>query len=396
MKRSTERVLTTHAGSLPRPPELTDAILSRENKTLIKDAAARLPAQISAAVNSVVGLQLSCGLDMISDGEMSKIGYATYVKDRLSGFEEAEVPEGGGLSIADLDDYPGMAESSLAGLTTATPTCTGPVSYTGYDELHTDMANFRAAIAERDQHEGRAAVEPFLTAASPGVIALYLPNTYYPNGDDYLFALAEAMRIEYEAIVAAGFVLQIDAPDLAMGRHILYAHLPLPHFQERAEVHVEAINHAVRDIDPEQVRVHLCYGNYQRPHHRDVELRDIIDIILRLRPNGLVFEAANQRHAHEWNVFEQVRVPDEKLLVPGVIDTSSNYIEHPELIAERITRYASLVGRERVLAGTDCGFASFASFLAVSPQLAWAKLASLVQGAELASAQLWRGATVLP
>ncbi|MBV8996318.1 MAG: cobalamin-independent methionine synthase II family protein [Pseudonocardiales bacterium] len=369
-------------------------MLSRENKTLTTDAAAQLPVQISAAVNGVVRSQLSCGLDVISDGEMSKIGYATYVKDRLSGFQEADVPEGGGLSIADLDDYPGMAETSLAGLTTATPTCTGPISYLGNDELHTDIANFRTALDGRNQHDRHLAGEPFLTAASPGVIALYLPNAHYPNDDDYLFALAEAMRTEYEAIVAAGFVLQIDAPDLATGRHILYTHLPLPEFQKRAEVHVEAINHAVRNIDPEQVRVHLCYGNYQGPHHRDVELRDIINIVLRLRPHGLVFEAANHRHAHEWKIFEQVHLPDEKLLVPGMIDTSSNYVEHPDLIAERITRYASLVGRERLLAGTDCGFASFASFLAVSPQLAWAKLTSLVHGAQQASSQLWRAATI--
>lgn len=389
MKRSTDRILTTHVGSLPRPADLAQTILARENATLDADATRQLPATIRAAVAEVVRAQGDTGIDVVSDGEMSKIGYATYVKERLSGFEDAEVPEGGGLSIADLDDYPGMAETSMAGLSTATPTCTGEVTYTGHDDLRTDMDNFRAALGTDSE------VEPFLNAASPGVISLYLPNVHYDTHDAYLFALAEAMREEYRAIVDAGFVLQIDAPDLAMGRHIQYTHLDVAGFQQRAAVHVEAINHAVRDIDPDRMRVHLCYGNYQGPHHRDVELRDILSTVLRLRPNGLAFESANHRHAHEWKAFEDITLPSDKVIIPGVIDTSSNYIEHPELVAERITRFASIVGQERVLAGTDCGFASFATFLAVSPQLAWAKLASLVQGAELASTAL-RQRTAVP
>ncbi|MDP8932107.1 MAG: cobalamin-independent methionine synthase II family protein, partial [Actinomycetota bacterium] len=384
MRRSRDRILTTHVGSLPRPAELAESILARENGELDAATAERLPAMITAAVAETVRAQIETGLDVISDGEMSKIGYATYVKERLSGYEEAEVPEGGGLSIADLDDYPGMAETSLAGLNTAIPTCTGAVTYTGHADLHADIANFRAGL------DTASGVEPFLNAASPGVISLYLSNVHYDTHDAYLFALADAMREEYRAISEAGFVLQIDAPDLAMGRHIQYPHLDLAAFQQRAEVHVEAINHAVRDIDPDKVRVYLCYGNYQGPHHRDVELRHIISTVLRLRPNGLVFEAANHRHAHEWRVFDGLALPEEKVIMPGVIDTSSNYAEHPELVAERITRFASIVGRERVLAATDCGFASFATFLAVSPQLAWAKLASLVQGAELATAALWQ------
>jgi 5-methyltetrahydropteroyltriglutamate--homocysteine methyltransferase len=388
MRRSTDHILTTHAGSLPRPAELAEAILARENDTLEAAQAQQLPAMIAAAVAQSVRAQVETGLDVISDGEMSKIGYATYVKERLSGFEDAKIPQGGGLSIADLDDYPGMAETSLAGLATATPACTDDITYTGHDLLRSDIDNFRAALGTQ------SGVEPFINAASPGVISIYLPNVHYDTHDAYLFALAEAMCEEYQAITDAGFVLQIDAPDLAMGRHILYPHLGLAGFQQRAAVHVEAINHAVRNIDPDQVRVHLCYGNYQGPHHRDVELRDIISTVLRLRPNGLVFEAANHRHAHEWRVFEDVQLPDDKVLAPGVIDTSSNYVEHPELVAERITRYASLVGRERVIATTDCGFASFATFLAVSPALAWAKLASLAQGAELATATLWQRATV--
>jgi 5-methyltetrahydropteroyltriglutamate--homocysteine methyltransferase len=383
MRRSIDRILTTHVGSLPRPGGLAEAILARENDTLDPTTAAGLPAMIADAVTETVRTQITTGLDVISDGEMSKIGYATYAKERLSGFKEAPVPEGGGLSIADLDDYPGMAESSLAGLATATPTCVGELNYTGHAELQTDMDNFRAALgAEPD-------VEAFLNAASPGVIALYLPNAHYESPDAYLFALAEAMREEYQAITDAGFVLQIDAPDLAMGRHILYTHLDLAAFQRRAEVHVEAINHAVRDIDPDRVRVHLCYGNYQGPHHRDVELRDIIATVLRLRPHGLVLEAANHRHAHEWRIFEDLTVPEGKVIMPGVIDTSSVYIEHPELVADRITQFASLLGRERVLPATDCGFASFATFLAVDPALAWAKLNALAAGARLASDRLW-------
>ncbi|WP_433296686.1 cobalamin-independent methionine synthase II family protein [Pseudonocardia sp. CA-142604] len=384
MRRSTDRILTTHVGSLPRPADLAETVLARENGTLDSDALHRLPATIRAAVADVVRTQTDAGLDVVSDGEMSKIGYATYVTERLSGFEDAEVPEGGGLRIADLDDYPGMAETSLAGLPTTAPSCTGEVTYIGQADLRTDMDNFRAALGEE------AGVEPFMNAASPGVISLYLPNAHYDTEDAYLFALAEAMREEYQAITDAGFILQIDAPDLAMGRHIKYTHLDVAAFQQRAAVHVDAINHAVRDIDPDRVRVHLCYGNYQGPHHRDIELHNIIDTVLRLRPNGLAFESANHRHSHEWKVFHDVQLPEEKVIIPGLIDTSSNYVEHPELVAERITRYASIVGREHVLAGTDCGFASYATFLAVSPQLAWAKLSSLVQGAELATAALWQ------
>jgi 5-methyltetrahydropteroyltriglutamate--homocysteine methyltransferase len=384
MQLSTDRILTTHTGSLPRPAALAELIRAREQEALTPEQSEQLPGQIRAAVQEAVREQLRTGLDVISDGEMSKIGYATYVKERLSGFDpNVAVPEGGGLSIADLDDYPGMAERSLAGLETATPTCTGPISYTGTALLGQDLQNFAAATA------GQAPAERFMNAASPGVIALYLPNKHYDSLDDYLFALAEAMRSEYEAITAAGLLLQVDAPDLAMGRHIQYGHLSEPEFLRRLGVHVDAINHALRNIDPSRVRVHLCWGNYQGPHHHDVGLGVILGPLLKLRAQGLVLEAANHRHAHEWEVLADADIPDDKILIPGVIDTSSVYIEHPELIAQRITRLAGIVGRERVIPGTDCGFASFATFLAVEPALAWAKLASLTEGARLASAQLW-------
>jgi 5-methyltetrahydropteroyltriglutamate--homocysteine methyltransferase len=301
----------------------------------------------------------------------------------MSGFDaDVPVPDGGGLSIADLDDYPGMAERSLAGLETATPTCTGPIAYTGSELLETDLRNLAAAGPDET-------AERFMNAASPGVIALYLPNKYYGSPDEYLFALAEAMRAEYEAIIAAGLVLQVDAPDLAMGRHIMYPQLSEEEFTGRLAVHVEAINHALRNIDPSRVRVHLCWGNYQGPHHRDVGLDVILGTVLGLRADGLVFEAANHRHAHEWQVLADADIPAEKILLPGVIDTSSVYVEHPELVAQRISRFAGIVGRDRVMPGTDCGFASFATFLAVDPALAWAKLGSLAAGAELATSRLW-------
>lgn len=389
MKLSSDRILTTHTGSLPRPAMLAELIRAREQETLSAADAEYLPLRIADAVSVVVDHQAQLGLDVISDGEMSKIGYATYVKERLTGFDpNVAVPDGGGLSIADLDDFPGMAERSLAGLETATPTCTGPISYTGTALLDTDLANFAAAVHSVPAGSDQPA-ERFMNAASPGVIALYLPNQFYDSLDEYLFALTEAMRVEYEAITAAGLVLQIDAPDLAMGRHIQYAHLSEQEFLARLRVHVEAINHALRNIDPARVRVHLCWGNYQGPHHKDVGLDVILDAILQLKPDGLVFEAANHRHAHEWQVLADAKIPEQKVLVPGVIDTSSVYIEHPELIAQRITRFADIVGRERVIPGTDCGFASFATFLAVDPNLAWAKLASLTAGARLASDRLW-------
>jgi 5-methyltetrahydropteroyltriglutamate--homocysteine methyltransferase len=381
VKQSSDRILTTHTGSLPRPAALADAMVRRERADLDDDGAERLPDMIRTAVAEIVRRQIEAGIDVVSDGEMSKIGYATYVKERLTGFEG----EGAALSVvADLDDFPGLAERALAGLVTATPACVGPVGYVGRRALTEDLRNLRAALDAADF------TEAFVPAASPGVISLYLENRHYGSQEAYLAALAAAMREEYEAITEAGFLVQIDSPDLAMGRHIQYAQLSVEEFRGRVALHVEAINEAIRGIDPGRVRLHLCWGNYQGPHHHDVPLADVLDIVLTARAQGLVLEAANPRHAHEWRVFEEVRLPEDKLIVPGVIDTSTNYIEHPELVAERITRYAELVGRDRVIAGTDCGFASFATFLPVDPGIAWAKLASLAEGARLASDRLWR------
>lgn len=380
-----DRILTTHTGSLPRPGNLSSLIRQRENGDLDATTAAALPETIREAVSTVVRRQLDVGVDIISDGQMSKIGYATYVKERLSGFDtEAEVPKGGGLSVADLVDYPDLAASSLDGLETSTPVCVGEIRYEGQDLLAADLDNFARAA------EGQQANQRFMDAASPGVIALYLPNKHYPTLDDYLFALADAMRVEYEAIVNAGLTLQIDAPDLAGGRHIQYAHLSDAEYLQRLDVHIEAINHAVANIDPAKVRVHLCWGNYQGPHHHDIELEKIISRILRLRPNGLVFESANHRHSHEIDVWRETDIPEDKILYPGVLDTSSVYVEHPKLIANRIVAFADIVGRDRVVPGSDCGFASFATWVAVDPEIAWAKLQTLTAGAQLATERLWK------
>jgi 5-methyltetrahydropteroyltriglutamate--homocysteine methyltransferase len=379
MKISTDRILTTHTGSLPRPAPVADAIVAMETGELSPDRAEALPGMIREAVAEVLRHQAAIGLDLISDGEMSKIGSATYVKERLAGFDG----EPTALSLADLNDFPEFAPRALAGLVTGTPACTGPVTYVGQHALRQDLEDLRAGLS------GHQVSDVFVPAPSPGVISLFLANHYYRAEQDYLAALAEAMRTEYEAIVAAGFLVQIDSCDLAMGRHAQYAKATTEEFVNHISMHVEALNAALANIDPARVRLHLCWGNYEGPHNHDVDLADILPTVLKARAQALVLEASNPRHGHEWRVFEDVALPDDKILIPGVIDTSSNYIEHPALVAERIIRYAQIVGRERVIAGTDCGFATFASFLPVQPRIAWAKLASLVEGAHLASKRLW-------
>ena len=379
MKRSTDRILSTHTGSLPRPQALAAAIVEHDRGTLAAVEEASLRLQIREAVESTVLKQLRSGLDVINDGEASKIGYATYVRERLSGFEG----KGRGLTIWDLHDVPEFAQRSLAGLDPMVPACTGPIVYQGRAALEEDIANLKAATEK---------VEPadvFMTAASPGVISIYLENQHYPSSEEYWQAIAEAMRVEYEAIAEAGFVLQIDAPDLAMGRHVGTELLDLEEFRRQVAVRVELLNHACRNIPTEKIRLHLCWGNYLGPHHHDVPLSDLVDILLRCKAGALSFEAANPRHQHEWRVWDEVKLPDDKILIPGVIDTCSSYVEHPEIVAERIVRFADLVGRERVIAGTDCGFANFASYQIVDPKIAWMKLAALAEGAALGSHRLW-------
>jgi 5-methyltetrahydropteroyltriglutamate--homocysteine methyltransferase len=333
-------------------------------------------------VAEVVRKQVEAGLDIVDDGEYSKPSYATYVKDRLEGFAGASEP----LQYRDLTDFPGMARRVFGDPGRArrrTPACTGSISVRDLEAARTDVANLQAALASV------TAQGAFLTAASPGVVSLFFRNQHYPSHEAYLFAIAEAMKHEYETVARAGFVLQVDCPDLAMGRHIQFADLSLEEFRRMARLHIEALDHALAGVPPEQARMHLCWGNYEGPHHYDVALEDILDIVFTARPRTVSFEAANPRHAHEWRLFERLRVPEGKVIVPGVIDSTTNFIEHPLLVAERIGRFARLVGRENVIAGTDCGFGTWVGQAAVDPDIVWAKLASLAEGARLASRELW-------
>jgi 5-methyltetrahydropteroyltriglutamate--homocysteine methyltransferase len=332
-------------------------------------------------VAEVVKRQIDAGIDLVNDGEMSKPSYAHYVKDRLSGFrgERSRLP-----GAADLAEFRGFAKRSAGAIglrEIGSPGCNGPVAYQDTQAVRTDIGNLAAALGD-----GKS--RGFLTAASPGVIAFFLADSYYNDHEKYVFALAEAMKTEYQAIAEAGFTLQVDCPDLAMSRHIHHKDKTLAEFRKIAEMHVAALNHALRGISPERVRIHLCWGNYEGPHHRDVALRDIIDIVLKARVGAISYEAANPRHEHEWQVFSQVKLPDGKALIPGVIDSVSNFIEHPELIAQRLCRVADLVGRENVMAGTDCGFGT-AGTSRVDGEIAWAKLRAMVDGARIASARLW-------
>jgi 5-methyltetrahydropteroyltriglutamate--homocysteine methyltransferase len=380
MKRSAERFLTTHTGSLPRPADLIRMMFAREEGVPV-DAAA-LAARVSAAVDEVVRTQVECGLDIVNDGEMSKPSYATYIKDRLHGFGG----ESHALVYQDLAEFPELARRVFGDPGRSrrrTPACTGPIAVRDPHAAQADADVVTAALGRAKAGEG------FLSAASPGVISLFFRNDHYPSHEAYLAAIAEAMRHEYETVARAGLVLQIDCPDLAMGRHIQYAALSLAEFRKAAHLHVEALNHATANIPPEQLRMHVCWGNYEGPHHYDVPLADIIDIVFSARPAAISFEAANPRHGHEWVVFERVKLPEGKVLIPGVIESKTNYIEHPELVAQRIGRYAHLVGRERVIAGTDCGFGTWVGQAAVDPGVVWAKMRSLTEGARLASRAFW-------
>jgi 5-methyltetrahydropteroyltriglutamate--homocysteine methyltransferase len=376
MKRSTDRILTTHTGSLPRPDDLVTMLYAKDKGELQDQAI--FARRVREATVEVVRKQAECGVDVLNDGEAGKIGYSTYVKDRLTGFEGKAGP----VRAADVLDFPEYARRVYR-VTAQRPACTGPIAYRDQAALQQDIENFKAAL------QGVTPEEAFLTAASPGVISLFLKNDYYPNHQAYLEALADAMREEYQAIYQAGVLLQVDCPDLAMGRHIQFADASVAEFRKMAELHVEALNSALAGIPPERMRLHLCWGNYEGPHHRDVPLRDIIDVVLKARPSGLSFEAANPRHAHEWKVFHEFTLPADKVLIPGVLDSTTNYIEHPELVAERICRFAEVVGRENVIAGTDCGFATFAGLSDVDPKITWAKLQAMAEGARLASQQLW-------
>ncbi|HUZ72936.1 MAG TPA: cobalamin-independent methionine synthase II family protein [Stellaceae bacterium] len=381
MKRSTERFLTTHTGSLPRPDDLIRTMFAKEEGVPVDPAA--LATRIRTAVADIAARQIAAGIDIVNDGEMSKPSYATYVKDRLDGFGGTSHP----LQYQDLVAFPELQRRVFGDPGRArrkTPGCNAPVRARDGAAVAADIANLRAATADT------AVAEVFLTAASPGLISLFFHNGHYPTHEAYLAAIAEAMRPEYEAIVAAGFVLQLDCPDLAMGRHIQFAQLGLDDFRTMARLHVAALDRAVAALPPDRMRIHLCWGNYEGPHHCDVPLADIIDIVLAARPAGLSFEAANPRHAHEWTLFERVRLPEGKVLIPGVIESKSNFIEHPELVAQRIAHYADLVGRENVIAGSDCGYGTWVGQAAVDPDVVWAKLAAMAEGARIATRRFWR------
>jgi 5-methyltetrahydropteroyltriglutamate--homocysteine methyltransferase len=380
MKRSTERILTTHTGSLPRPADLVQMMFAKEEGAAVDRGA--LAARIRSAVAEIVGKQVRAGIDVVNDGEVSKPSYATYVKDRLHGFGGQSHP----LAYRDLVDFPEFGKRVFGDPGRArrkTPACNGPIGVRDREAAAADVANLKAALA------GVKAEDVFMSAASPGVISLFFHDDHYGSHEKYVAAIAEAMKHEYETVARAGYVLQIDCPDLGMGRHIQFADLDLAGFRKMAQLHIEALDHALANVPPEQARIHLCWGNYEGPHHHDVALADIIDLVFTARPQGISFEASNPRHAHEWKVFERVKLPEGKVLIPGVIDSTTNFIEHPELVAERITRYARLAGRENVLAGTDCGFGTWVGQAAVDPDIVWAKLASMAEGARLATRALW-------
>jgi 5-methyltetrahydropteroyltriglutamate--homocysteine methyltransferase len=383
MRRSRDRILATHTGSLPRPDDLDQMIADRETGADVDQAS--FDKRVEQAVADVVASQLAAGVTVISDGEMGKPGYSTYVKDRLNGFGG----KGRALAIAEMIEYPEVFEA-MSGRNTSRrvmnhPGCNGPVSLRDPDAIHRDIANLKDAVRDAEP------ADVFMSAASPGVIAAFLANEYYPSDEEYIFALADAMKPEYDAIAAAGIVLQLDCPDLAMTRAMLGNDaLTDEEFRDQIRMHVRALNHAVRDIPPEQMRMHVCWGNGAWPHITDIPLAAIIDVVLEARPTGLVFEAANPRHAHEWKVWKDIRLPEGKVLIPGVIDSTTNIVEHPELVAQRIVRLAEIVGRENVIAGTDCGFGTFAGYYAVKPRVTWLKLAALAEGAEIASDYLWK------
>jgi 5-methyltetrahydropteroyltriglutamate--homocysteine methyltransferase len=380
MKRSTDRFLTTHTGSLPRPETLIKTMYAKEEGVPV-DAVA-LEQRMAEAVAGVVLKQAEAGIDIINDGEMSKPSYATYIKDRLAGFGGDD----NRFVYQDLVGFPGLAKRVFGDPGRSrrrTPSCNAAVQVRDPQAAHTDVAHLRAALSQVTAQEG------FLTAASPGVVSLFFRNEHYATEEDYLYAIAEAMRVEYETIVDAGFVLQLDCPDLGMGRHIQHADLSLAEWRKKAQLHVEALNHALRNIAPERVRMHLCWGNYEGPHHCDVPLADVIDIVFKARPGAISLEAANPRHAHEWALFKAVKLPEGKVLIPGVIESKSNFIEHPELIAQRIGRYADLVGRENVMAGSDCGFGTWVGQAAVDPDVVWAKFTAMAEGARIASKKFW-------
>ncbi len=381
-----DRILTTHVGSLPRSPAVTELVFAAERGEAVD--AATFAATIGDAVDAAVARQVAAGIDLVSDGEMSKISYATYIKDRITGFD-GDSPRD---PPADLEDFPRFMARQAKGGGTPTyrrPKCVGPIAPKTLAPLEADLDHMRAAMARHRPVGG------FMNAASPGVIALFQPNEHYPTQDDYLEALAEAMRPEYEAIVAAGLILQLDSPDLGLGRHMMYKRRSDDEYLMLIGKHVEVLNHALRNVPADRVRMHVCWGNYEGPHTHDVEMAVILPTLMRAKPAGLLFETSNPRHQHDWHAFVAAAalIPADKVLIPGVIDSTTNFVEHPRVVQDRIERFAAIVGADRVIGGTDCGFSTFAGFGAVDEDIVYAKLAALAEGAALASATLCRAAS---
>jgi 5-methyltetrahydropteroyltriglutamate--homocysteine methyltransferase len=381
VKRSIDRILTTHVGSLPRSQAVTDVLFAHEGNNPLPANSERI---IADATLEIVRKQVEVGVDICSDGEMGKISYATYIKDRLSGFDGDTVREPG----QDLVEHPRLLEKLAKLGSTAKyrrPRCVADIRVKDLKPMQVDIANMQAAIAVAKPIEG------FINTASPGTIALFQPNDYYKTQDAYLEAVAEGMRAEYEGLTAAGLLIQIDAPDMAMGRHTMYRTRTEDDFVTLAARHVEVLNHALRNVPADRIRMHVCWGNYEGPHTHDVPMEKLLPVVMKAKPQAILFEAANPRHAHEWKVFRDMKsiVPEDKILIPGVLSTTTNYVEHPELVAERLETFANVVGRDRVIAGTDCGFGTFAGFGPVDPDIVWLKLKSLVDGAAIASKRLW-------
>jgi 5-methyltetrahydropteroyltriglutamate--homocysteine methyltransferase len=382
MKTSQDRILTTHVGSLPRPPELRQLLVRKDQgEPYDKSELDRLVRQ---AVLDIVRRQAAVGVDIVNDGEMSKPGYSTYIADRLTGFAGHE-PAKPRLDTRDHPNFLAALERMTGANVARRAVCVGPIAWHDREPLDQDLANLRAAL---DQV---SAVEGFMTAASPGLVPVFQTNSHYPTHEAYVEAIAAAMQEEYEAIVDAGFVLQLDCPDLAMAHHTSFQDLDEADFLKRAAFHVEVLNHALRNVPADRARIHICWGNYEGPHDHDIAFAKVAPILVKAKPQALVVEAANPRHAHEWNVWHETKLPDDKILIPGVLDTSTNYVEHPDLVAERICRFADIVGRERVIAGSDCGFGTFAGYGKLDPDISFKKLSAMAHGAAIASKRLWHG-----
>ena len=377
MRRSTSRILTTHTGSLPRPAKVVEQLLAEQEGHAHRAA---LDAAVEAAVADVIEKQKAAGIDIVNDGEQGRTDYTVHVIGRLNGFAgETDVPRGHGEP-----EFPELAEllKQFASPFQYRPACSGPVSWRDFAATEADIARAKAAMKKAGVEEA------FMTSPSPGQIARYLKNSHYKTVDEYLFTLADVMAREYKAIVEAGFILQLDCPDLAMS-YALYPGIEIGDYRKIIERNVEALNHSIKDLPADRMRMHVCWGSTLGPHHGDVPIKDIVDIILKAKPMAVSFPGANPRHGHEWKVCQDVRLPDGKSIVPGVIDSTSNFVEHPELVADRIVQYAGAVGRENVIAGVDCGFGTFAGRVQVDTKIVWMKLASLAEGARLASKQLW-------